>query len=351
MEFAPNYKNIQDAAYNRAPARLPLYEHIISDKTMEIVLGKEFRALFDGDLRDKVEYFRNYCDFFRRMGYDSVSFECCIGPAMPHSGLLGGHGESVLHTYQDFEKYPWDEIPDRFFSMFGDYFDALRLVLPDGMKAVGGVGNGVFESVVDVAGYMNLAYISSDDPEMYEALFRKVGEISLSIWSQFMELYGDLYCVLRFGDDLGFKSNTLISADDIRRLVIPEYAIIIELIHAYHKPFLYHSCGCIFNVMEDMIHTAKIDAKHSNEDQIALFPEWVEKYGAQIGNFGGMDTDAVCRLSAKEIREYVKGVLDQCKNAGGIAFGTGNSIPDYVPVDKYVEMVNTVREYRGEKKV
>ncbi|MDR1030283.1 MAG: hypothetical protein LBL76_05370 [Treponema sp.] len=46
------------------------------------------------------------------------------------------------------------------------------------------------------------------------------------------------------------------------------------------KPFLLHSCGCIFKVMDDLI-AARIDAKHSNEDAIA-------PYGRRIGNFGGL---------------------------------------------------------------
>jgi uroporphyrinogen decarboxylase len=162
-----------------------------------------------------------------------------------------------------------------------------------------------------------------------------------------MERYGDIYCVLRFGDDLGFKSNTLLSSDDIRRHIIPQYTKIISAIHKYNKPFLLHSCGCIFEVVPDLIR-AGIDAKHSNEDQIAEFLVWVEKYGDQIGNFGGIDTDAVCRLSLSDIREYITDLLGRCKKKGGLAFSSGNTIPDYVPPDHYLEMVNTVRKIRGD---
>lgn len=59
--------------------------------------------------------------------------------------------------------------------------------------------------------------------------------------------------------------------------------------------------------MDDLITGAAIDAKHSNEDQIAPFPEWVVRYGDRIGNFGGIDTDAVCRLSADEMQRLYRG--------------------------------------------
>lgn len=219
--------------------------------------------------------------------------------------------------------------------------------MPEGMKAIGGPGNGIFECVQDVVGYTDLCYLSVDEPEMYAALFQKVGDTNQKIWERFLEEYGDVYCVCRFGDDLGFKSATLISPDAIRTHIIPQYKRIIDAVHKACKPFLLHSCGQIFDVMEDLI-AAGIDAKHSNEDQIALFPVWVEKYGDRIGNFGGIDTDAVCRLDEQGLREYIIPVLDQCTGNGGFAFGSGNSIPDYVPAKNYAAMLRIVREYRGD---
>ena len=195
---------------------------------------------------------------------------------------------------------------------------------------------------------MGLCYLSADDPELYADLFQKVGETNQKIWARFLKEYGDAYCVMRFGDDMGHKSNTLISAEDIREHIIPAYQGIVSLVHKAGKPFLLHSCGCIFDVMEDLIDRVGIDAKHSNEDQIAPFPVWVERYGDRIGNFGGIDTDAVCRLDAKEMKEYIVEVISKCVGHGGFAFGSGNSIPDYVPAQGYLNMVQAVREWRGD---
>lgn len=344
MAFQPDYHNILDAAENREPARLPLYEHGIDPSVMEKITGKKFAHLRE---TDKDEFFRHYCAFFRDMGYDTVTFEACIGPAMPGSGALGGHIKGVIQTREDFEAYPWDTIQDRYFEMYGEDFRALRRNMPEGMRAIGGVGNGIFECVQDVVGYMDLCYIREDDEELYADLFRKVGETNLGIWKRFLEEFGDIYCVCRFGDDLGFKSTTLLSPDDIRTHIIPQYKPIIDAVHAAGKPFLLHSCGCIFDVMEDLI-AAGINAKHSNEDQIAPFQTWVDRYGDRIGNFGGIDTDAVCRLPKDEMTAYIENVVTKAKGHGGFAFGSGNSIPDYVPADQYLHMVNTVRRLRGE---
>ena len=348
MSFSPDYTNLQLAARNIAAPRLPLYEHIISDGKMEEITGKSFRNLLWGNHADKVEYFRHFCGFWADMGYDTVSFEGCVASVMPDNGCLGSHAESKIKCREDFEKYPWAEIPDIYFERFDPLFTALREALPPGMKAVGGVGNGVFECVQDIIGYMNLCFFAADDPELYADFFKYVGNLIHTIWERFLPLYGDIFAVMRMGDDLGFKNNTLLPADDIRKYIVPEYAKFADCAHRHNKPFLLHSCGAIFDVMPDMINVAKIDAKHSNEDQIAPFPEWAERYGDKIGNFGGIDTDAVCRLSPPEMREYIHDVLKRCEGKGGIAFGSGNSIPDYVPADNFIEMVNIVRRYRGE---
>ena len=345
--FIPDYHNILNAANNIEASRLPLYEHLICPEAMEYVLNKKFADLANGNGADLEEYFRNYCEFFKVMGYDTVSFEGCIGQAMPGAGSLGGHKPPEINTYEDFQNYPWDDVEELYFKQFSGYFEALRKVMPEGMKGIGGVGNGIFECVQEITGYMNLCYISADDPELYAGLFAKVSETNLKIWKRFMKEYGDIFCVLRFGDDLGYKSNTMLSTEDVRKHIIPGYKAIIDVVHSYNKPFLLHSCGNIFNIMDDLI-AAGINAKHSNEDQIAPFPEWVQRYGDRIGNFGGVDTDVLCRMDNVILKEYITDIVVKCQGHGGFAFSTGNSIPDYVPVDKYVYMIETVRELRGD---
>jgi len=347
--FNPDYQNIINAAQNKKSARIPLYEHIISGKIMETLQGKQFVDLYNGDYRDKVEFFRNYCGFFKDSGYDTVSYECCAGPAMPGSGALGGHIEGAIKNRADFDRYPWDSIPDFYFDKYREYFTALQEAMPQRMKGIGGVGHGVFECVQDITGFQELCYIRADDDELYKALFSKIGDVLVQIWQRFLKEFGGLFCVCRFGDDLGYKSSTLLSADDIRELIIPQYRRIVDMIHAEGKPFLLHSCGCIFNVMDDIISGAGIDAKHSNEDVISPYSKWIDDYGDRIGNFGGIDTDVLCDSSSADIVDYTTEIYRLCEKKGkGVAIGSGNSIPDYVNPARYSLMLETVRKLRGE---
>lgn len=345
----PDYKNIVDAASNKWARRLPLYEHGVGSKVIYETTGtKPYECWFSSDMSESREGFRLFWDFWKQCGYDTASmeFSLCAILYRHGGGALGAHKEGCIRTREDFEKFPWEQIYTEYFEFYDRYIKNFTETCPRGMKAVGGVGNGVFEAVQDLTGYINLCYIKSDDRELYADLFKKTGELQIKIWKRITEEYGDVFCVHRFGDDLGFKSQTLISVEDIRIHILPAYTKIIELVHRSGKPFLLHSCGCIFGVMDDLINIAKIDAKHSNEDSIAHFTEWVYRYGDQIGNFGGIDTDVLCRFDSEYIREYITDCLEKVRGHGGIAFSSGNSIPDYVPTQSYLTMIETVREWR-----
>jgi uroporphyrinogen decarboxylase len=58
--------------------------------------------------------------------------------------------------------------------------------------------------------------------------------------------------------------------------------------------------------------------------------------------------NALCTLSEEAITRYTLDVIAGSATQAGLAVGSGNSIPDYVPAAGYLAMVNAVREYRGD---
>lgn len=80
---------------------------------------------------------------------------------------------------------------------------------------------------------------------------------------------------------------------------------------------------------------------------MSLSAVWVEKFGDRIGNFGGIDVDVLVTKDATEIKRQTREIVEYSVNAGGFAFGTGNSIPGYVPAGNYRAMIDAVNEYRG----
>jgi len=346
VNFEPDYRNIVLAAVNQRPPRLPFYEHLINVDSMEKILDRSFGDLINGDESDVRRFFEIHNGFFAAHGYDTVSYEFCVNGILPGGGALLGERPGPIQTRADFEAYPWDELPQIFWARAERQFQALIETMPDGMKAVGGIGNGVFEISEDLVGFEQLCYLQADDPELFGDLYVRIGDLLVGLWSTFLERFGQAYALCRIGDDMGFKTGTLLAPRTLLEHVVPQYRRIIDVIHASGHPFLLHSCGRIFDIMDGLIG-AGIDAKHSNEDAIAPWDAWIDRYGRRIGLFGGIDTDRLCRMSPDDIYEFtLEEVARFRRSTNGYAMGSGNSIPVYVPSEGYLAMIRAGQELR-----
>lgn len=347
MTYNNDYRQMVAVLQNKRPARLPVYEHIIAPEIMEQVLDVSFAALINGDASDLDTFYREYCRFFQTMTYDTVSFEVVVSEQLPDHGALMGGRPGPIQNRDDFQKFPWDDLPAIYWDYADKHFQALVANMPPGMKALGGIGNGVFEISEDLVGFQYLAYLAVDDPDLYRDLYVKIGDLMVNLWTTFLQRYGDHFAICRFGDDLGFKTNTLVSQRTIRDDILPQYKRVIDLIKAADKPFLWHSCGNIFAIMDDVIALG-IDAKHSNEDVIAPFDKWIAAYSDRIGLLGGIDVDTLCQKSPEDVTaEVVEKGRRFRQAAHGYALGSGNSIPDYVPVEGYLAMIEGAKQIRA----
>lgn len=342
----PDYRMLVDAVNNRKPGRLPFYEHIIGPDHMERHLDRNFSGLLYGDAGDRREYFRTVSGFFRDHGYDTVSYEVCVIEILPNAGALTSQTPGPIQDRESFESYPWEALPEMFWQTASPRLEALRETMPDGMKAVGGVGNGIFEIAQDLVGYTQLCLMLEDDPPLFADLLQRIGRLHRTLWKRVLADFGDVFAVCRIGDDLGFKSSTLLAPRTLIERVIPEYRLIVQMVHEAGRAYLQHSCGRIFDVMDAWID-AGINAKHSNEEAVCPFDEWIERYGDRIGVVGGIDTDRLCRMPPDDLYEFV---LEEAtrfrRKAKGYALGSGNSIPGYVPPDGFLAMSRAGLEIR-----
>lgn len=348
MTYKPNYQNIVDVALNRKPQRIPLYEHYVSYNMIEKITNTQLSRYYWGTSEELRLMFANYTAFFRDYGYDAVSFECCVTDILPHGGALSGSRKGYIDSQETFDAYPWESVKELYINRFKPYFDALAESMPDGMKAIGGVGNGVFEIVQDLVGYENLCIFSFEEPELYASLFEKVGQILYEIWQWFLKNYSDVYCVCRFGDDLGYKSNTLLSHEDIRKHIIPQYTRIVDLVHQYGRPFLLHSCGKIFAVMEDLID-AGVDilnpiqpcSKDMNPVNLR------DTYRNRIVFHGGLDTQEILpKCSPEQVAEEVRKLIDVFKPEGNYIFAAAHNIQTDVSAENIDAMFTAAKKYK-----
>lgn len=342
--FQPDYNNLLQVLYNRRPDRLPLYEHHIDAPFISKILNEDL-DIEKVSSRDLDNYFRKIILFWKEMTYDGFDYEAAICEIFPqHGAILGGNGP--IQNRDEFNKYPWEDLPKMFWDKYTPRLESIRRTLPPGMKAFGGCGYGIFESAQDLVGYESLCMLMYIDPDLFSDLFVRIGDLYVELWSQMVERYSDIFVFFRMGDDLGFRTGTLLAPDTIREHILPQYKRVIDIVHRGNKRFLLHSCGNIFTIMDDILALG-IDAKHSNEDAIAPYTEWINRYGNSIGLFGGIDMNNLILNSPEDVyRQVVEDGTLFRSMAKGYGLGSGNSIPDYVPVDGFLAMVEGVKEIR-----
>ncbi len=337
-EPEPDFARLAAVLGRGAPDRVPFIELGIDHPVLEAVR----EAPFSGEPR---LWRREFVEVWRRLGYDY----CPVGAqvALPRRHLMAedtaglamaqrswvdeAHG--TIETWRDFEQYPWPRPEQVDYSFLEDAAAAL----PEGMKIIFLGPGGVLENVMWLMGYQPMSYAMADDPDLVEAMFARIGELLVGVFEAVAghEAVGALW----LGDDMGHKTQTLISPEALRRWVFPWQRRLAQIAHARGKPFLLHACGNLEAVMEDLIEEVGVDAKHSFEDVIEPAEEAKRRWGDRIAILGGVDVDVLARGTPERVRERTRGLLEACMPGGGYALGSGNTVANYVPVGNYLAML------------
>jgi uroporphyrinogen decarboxylase len=311
------------------PGHLPVYEHVASGEFIDAWTGRPWNAMpWDSPLR-----WRLFAEFWLSMGLDCVPLETPLRCPLPAKDIRRGAGSEervVIRTWEDFERYDW---PDESSPIDFRPFEYVADALPDGAKIVGGVAMGPYEWASTMMGVEGICYALADEPGLVAAVFERLGRLIVAADRVLAQM--DAVGAMRQGDDLGFRTSTFLSPDQLRKLVFPIYQQMTAIAHDAGKPFVLHSCGDLHAVYDDLIDTCRIDAKHSFEETILPVERFKAAYGDRITPLGGLDVDMICRGSEQQIRAYARDKIEKCFADGHWALGTGNSLTDYMPIDNY----------------
>ena len=242
-----------------------------------------------------------------------------------------------IQSWEDFEKYPWPKIDQVDFSDI-EWFEQN---LPDNIAMW--TMTYIFQQVSNLIGFAPLCMMLYEDRELVKAVTEKVGT--------FFVKFTEIMCqfsrcgAINIGDDMGHKSATLISPEEIREIFIPWQKRIIDTAHSYNKLGLFHVCGQIETLMDDLIDTVGIDAKHSTQDVIEPITVSKKRWGSRTALLGGVDVDFITRAQPDTVRSYVRNILENCVSGGGFALGVGNWVADSIPFENYVAMLEEARVY------
>lgn len=349
----PNVKNLLEVLARRRPQRVPMLELKLDDEVMSALLGEPYVPWskdLPADLRARS--LGQYVDLWHRLGYDAfrlrtaIPFKLVRDQAADTAGLSRGQRQwqnehaGPIQTMEDLERYPWPTPADIDFGPV----EELRRILPEGMAAIGFCG-GLFEWATWLMGLEPFCIALYDCPELVRAVVDRAGQLvyhALEFWAGV-----DIVPILWVGDDLGFKTSTLIGAEHLREYILPWHRRYVELAHAHGKPYILHCCGNLAGIMPDLAGEVGIDAKHSFEDVIEPVEVFHRQWGDQVAAIGGVDVDLLSRGDEKSVRRRTLEILGACAPRGAYACGSGNSVTNYVSVENYLAMVEAVHDFNG----
>lgn len=245
-----------------------------------------------------------------------------------------------IMNWDDFERYKW---PSSVWAINLITRITCRRV-PRGMKVMV-IPGGPFEWTTWLMGLVPFCYALADQPDLVDAVLKKVSKIIYSVVKDLMEepKVGGIF----MGDDLGFSTGTLVSPDVIREKFLPRTKKIVDLVHSAGKLFVLHSCGNMYELMDDICEMG-VDAKHSYEDKIMPVEEAYRRWGDRIGVIGGVDMDIMAKGTVGDVKKRTRQILDACAPTGRFVLGTGNSVANYIPIRNYRAMVAEARKWNLE---
>ncbi len=217
-------------------------------------------------------------------------------------------------------------------------FEYISAHLPDGMGLLTCHAGGIYEHLSWIMSYEGLCFALIDNPGLVKAVSERVGALLVEFYRNLLDL--DRIAAVFGGDDMGFKTGTLISPADLRAYCLPWQKKFAGLAHARGKPYFLHSCGKVLGIMEDLISDVGIDGKHSYEDAIIRVEDFQARYGGRIAVLGGLDVNTLSHSTEEAVRRRTRELIETCGGRGRYAVGSGNSIPSYVPVENYLAMVD-----------
>ncbi|HLO32094.1 MAG TPA: uroporphyrinogen decarboxylase family protein [Anaerolineales bacterium] len=346
----------------QAPRRVHLVEVGIDPEVLQTIqescLGEPWALPRGVHVLERPDerYYRQLVNLYYRLGYDFVPIwpfwvnnppgrirRATDTSDQPYSTRNWvDESAALIKSRADYESFPWERI-----YAAPETFEMVARCLPDGMKmtVIANLFENVFENLL---GYEGLCYLMHDDPQLVEHVFNGWGQVVYDHYASVigLEAVGGIFHV----DDMGFNTGTMISPAELHRLLFPWLAKYATLAHQQNKPFFLHSCGNLYkkspSVMDELIGPVGIDGFHSFQDVILPVTEAKVRYGHRVALLGGVDMDKLSTLPETELQVYLREILKICMPGGRFAFGSGNTIANFVPLQNYVALLKEARQWK-----
>jgi uroporphyrinogen decarboxylase len=242
----------------------------------------------------------------------------------------------------DADKFPWPR-PEDFIA--GAACRAAAEAVPPGKAALGVLWSAHFQDACAAFGMEQALVNMHANPELYLAVEERITDFYLRANKIFYEHTQGLLDMVLIGNDLGSQCGLLLSPEMIRRFVLPGARKLIDQAHSYGVRVMYHSCGAVTEIFEDLIALG-VDVLHPIQALAAgMAPEGLKRrFGGRVAFCGGVDAQRLLvGGTPEEVAETVRG-LKKIFPTGLILSPSHEAILPDTPPENIAALFRAVKE-------
>jgi len=347
----PDKERIIASLRGQSVDRVPHFEVAIEDSVCKAIVGKDVGSTLAASRGASDKTFvtppmdpKDYIEICNFNGQDVIGFEALWAPFKykDEKGDLHIINDGRIKSFEDLEKAV---LPDweMDFKPRKQYFDIYN-------KALEGTNIGTFMLTGPIfqtcytflVGFEDFFEMTYTDTELIEHLmdlcldyYLKVVEIALESNITFMYL----------GDDVAYKSGMFMKPDKFLELWKPRYMKMVNLIKQAGVPILFHSCGDITDIFDDLLEMG-MDGINPIEPYCMNIFDVKEKYGDKVTISGNIDIAGPLAFGTPDdVRKDVREHLEKLKPGYRYICSTNHSVMNDIPFENYKAMVETIHEF------
>jgi uroporphyrinogen decarboxylase len=179
------------------------------------------------------------------------------------------------------------------------------------------------------------------DPEWVIDMFNHGCDLAIKLLDMVWE-EGYYFDELLWCDDMAYKGGMIFSKRMWQEMVKPYQQRTIDWAHAHQIKAQLHCCGNISALIPNLIEIG-LDGLNPLEVKAGVDPISTKRtYGKDLMLKGG--SNALHWDEYEAVEAEIKAILPIMMESGGYVFSSDHSIPDYVSMNTYRQIVNLVKE-------
>jgi uroporphyrinogen decarboxylase len=198
----------------------------------------------------------------------------------------------------------------------------------------------IFDRIQFLLGYEEFMLALMESREKLDILIEKIYQYHRKLVLALLDAGVD---GIRFTDDWGMQDRLYISPADWRFFYKERYRSLYNLVREQGKLVFQHSCGCIGNIIDDIIELG-IDVLDPLQPAANDIFKLKKEYGSKICFMGGLDTQSWLSFgTADEVYKNTTEILKVMSERGGYIAAPSHTIT--IPQANREAMANAIRDY------